>query len=153
MLQEPGRLGGDPPLIGIGKCSPRVQASAKAVDDLHQLVLLALGFELLPFFVEAEFLLDLSLGARDRAQERRHSPLVDEMAGRLPRFVEFPVACRERVGRVEDRLVEELAGHVDAQLSFRWLIVVPVLRPSTAGSLRRWVPAPLPCAGSASAFV
>ena len=57
----------------------------------HQLVLLALGLERACGLVEAERLLGLALGGRDRGEERGLAAFVHDLAGRLSRGVELPV--------------------------------------------------------------
>ena len=92
--------------------SPLVHASAKAVDELHQLVLLALGRELARFLVEDDLTLALLLRPRDGAQERCASPFVADLAGWLAARVEFPVPGRVLVRGVRDGLFEEGVAHV-----------------------------------------
>jgi hypothetical protein len=65
-----------------------------------------------PFaFVEDELLLDgqsLALsGLRDRHDELRGPPALDDLLCRLPLVIKFPVTRRVLVRRVEDRTFEE----------------------------------------------
>ena len=92
VVEEPRCLRGHPPFGGLRDLSPLLDPAAKAVDESHQLVLLALRFERACGLVEAKRLLDLALGRRDRGEERGIAALVHDLAGRLSRGVELPVS-------------------------------------------------------------
>ena len=111
VLEQACRLRRHLPLSGIRDRSPLVHASPKAVDELHELVLLALGRELSGFLVEDDLTLALLLRPRDGAQEQCVSPFVADLARGLARRIKFPVPGRVLVRRVEDGLFEEGVGH------------------------------------------
>ena len=109
--EQAGRLRGHLPLGRVRQLAPAVDLLADPVDDGGQVVLLAIGPELLrPFVEHHRRLLPGSLafpGLRDRRDELRLPAALDGFLGRLPGLVQLPVPVRPFVGGVEDGALEE----------------------------------------------
>ena len=93
--------------------APGVDLRANFVDDRGEVVCLLLGRQAFAF-IEVKLLLAapaplLRLGyGRD---ELSPATPVDQMPGRLPRLVEFPMLMRVLVRRIDDRMVEKWVRH------------------------------------------
>ena len=108
VVQQPGRLRRDLPLVRR-QLAPGIDDPPQVVDDRRRVVLLAVGVELLGRLVEHELALAALLpGRRDRRDQGDASSLVEDAVRGLSGLVQFPVTARILVGRVQDRLEEEL---------------------------------------------
>ena len=114
VLEQAGRFRRDLPLAGIGQGAPVVHMAAHLVDDRGGIVLL-LGCRKPLALVENNLLLLswalslLRLG--DRRDELGAAPPLDDLLRRLAVLIQFPMARRAAVGRIQDRVVEERVGH------------------------------------------
>lgn len=95
VLEQPGGLRGDAPVVGVLELSPSIDLFADGINDRDLVVLLFLGGE--PFaFVEDEGLLIRTpfafLGLGNRRDELRAPTGLGDPLGGLPRLVEFPMA-------------------------------------------------------------
>ena len=117
MLQEPSRLGSHPPPARVRNRPPRIDLAPESVDDLHQLVLLAVRLQCLRRLVEVHLALSALLGLRNRGDERDAAAAIEDAARGLAALVEFPVTRRVLVGRVENGAVEEPVAHGSVSLS------------------------------------
>ena len=117
VLQEPSRFGCHPPPARVRNGPPRIDLAPESVDDLHQLVLLAVCLQRLRRLVEVHLALSTLPGLRNRGDERHAPAAVEDAARGLAALVELPVPGRVVVGRVEDGLVEEAVAHGGVSLS------------------------------------
>jgi hypothetical protein len=108
VLEQPGCLGRDQPIGRVPEGSPEVKLLAQLVEDRRRVVLLPCVGEA-PSLIEDQLAIGelalLRLG--DRCDELRPPPLLDNPVGWLSTLVEFPVAPRKLIGRIEDRPVEK----------------------------------------------
>ena len=108
VVQQAGRLRRDLPLVRR-QLAPGIDDPPQVVDDRRRVVLLAVGLELLRCLVEDELALAaLPPGSGDRRDQGDASSLVEDAVRGLSGLVQFPVTARILVGRVQDRLEEEL---------------------------------------------
>ena len=112
VVQQPGGLRGNPPL-GARQPAPIVHALAHALDQPHQLVLLAILVRLPPGIIDTQLRLlgALLASVRDRGDERHRAPSIHDAVGGLPVLIQLPVPRRVLVRRIQDRLFEEPLHH------------------------------------------
>jgi hypothetical protein len=112
ILQQPRRFGRDLPLRGRQR-PPGCHGAPHLVDE-RPVVLLLLRREALALVEDDFFLLDRSLvllGLRDRRDELSAATLLDDLLRGLAVLVKLPVPCRDRVGGIQDGMVEERVGN------------------------------------------
>ncbi len=102
MLEEPGRLRRDLPLIGVGQGTPGIHISADFIDDGSGVVLLFLGRKPLAFVEDKPGLRGrLALfRLRDRRDELGTATELDDLLRGLAGLIEFPMPPRVLVGGV-----------------------------------------------------
>ena len=100
VMQEPGSLRRDPPLLLIRQRPPAIDGIADTIDGLGQLVLLVFSRDLERLLVEDQRLLSalalLRLG--DRCDEGDTTSVVEDAVGGLAALIELPVASWILVG-------------------------------------------------------
>ena len=113
VMQQAGGFGGNLPLAAV-EFAPAVDGGANFVDSRGWIVVVFLAGG------ESQFLLIVLLAGRgafallrfgDGGNELRVPARIDDAGGGASLFVQLPVATRVLVGAVEDRLLEEVAGH------------------------------------------
>ncbi len=123
VLKQPRCLRRHSPGARILDAAPLVYSMAQRVDDRVGIVLLLRGRDTGPL-VEHQPLLGRAflafLRPGDRRDELGGSTRLDELTGRLPLRIEFPVARRVCVGRVEDRPFEKAAIHAQSRRLTGW---------------------------------
>jgi hypothetical protein len=90
VLKQPGRLGRDLPLAGIGQSAPTVHALAHLVDDGSRIVFLILVRKPLALVEHERGLFDLGFALfwlGDWGNEFGAAALIDDALGRLSSFV------------------------------------------------------------------
>ena len=100
VVQQPGRLGRNPPLTKIRQRPPAIDGVADAVDGLCQLVLLIFRCDLARSLIQVQLLLGAFALLRrgDRCDERDLAPPVEDAVGGLAALVKLPVLCWVFVG-------------------------------------------------------
>lgn len=114
VLEQPSRLRGHMPLLGVRQRTPDVDALPQFVDDRRRVVLLLLGRKALALIehnVALSWRLLPLLRFRDRRDEFGTATPLADVPGGLTGRVEFPMSNGILVGRVEDRLLEEPIVH------------------------------------------
>ena len=114
MLEETGRLGGDPPMIRVRVLAPAIHLLAKGVDDGGVIVALILGTQPHAFIERYLALLAraaLFLGFGDRGDELRATPGFKNPLSRLTGGVQFPMAPGAGIGGIENRPIKEGVAH------------------------------------------
>ncbi len=147
MLEQASRLWRDLPLTGTRQGAPGVHMSSNFLNEGGDVVLLLLRGKPIAF-VENKCLLCGRLlpllWFRDRRNEFGPASALDGLLSRLATRIEFPVASRVFVRRIEDGMVEKRIGHLQILLSKRTASGAKVLRKScsptsSAGDvLSRW---------------
>jgi hypothetical protein len=100
MLEKPGRLRRDQPLVGVRKIAPGFDVGPNFVDNRRWIVFLFLGRKVI---VAAEYKLTLRLvlppffGLWNRRDQVRPSAVRYNLVGWLPIIVQLPVARRAGV--------------------------------------------------------
>ena len=112
MLEQPGGLGRNQPLIGIGKGTPGFDVGPNLIDDRLRVVFLIFRRQSV---LAAEHQLSLALPPLLRLRDRgdqiaRPAPLEDPLR-RLAVVVQLPMATRIGIRGVQDRMLEKLIRH------------------------------------------
>ena len=114
VLQQPCRLGGHPPVCGVGDAAPLVYFGTHAVDERGDVVLLFLSREPLPL-VEHQRRLPagpfLLAWPGNGADEFRLAAIVDDALSRLPLLIQLPMTLRIRIRGIENGFFKERVLH------------------------------------------
>jgi hypothetical protein len=119
MLEQAGGLRGNIPVLGIGQSPPGVNVAAYLVDDGGGIVHLLFGGKPQAFVEYQTALYGLGLSARifplpglgNGSDELRSAAAFDNMLGGLAVGIQFPMAFRVPIGRIEDWMIKKRLSH------------------------------------------